>query len=148
MSDLIEHDRNKDGAIEFIDAVVRNEPIWPNPWGQDVAFVAFVIHSDRQRIAELEAQLAEWEKLKDPINLHVNLLRGVPCRLDRMQHLLHLAGATDYDYLKAANAKMRKCLESIAEHHKDCLMLDHGALNKLMQLYHTERRDFALEAAK
>lgn len=112
MSDLIEHDRNKDGAIEFIDAVVRNEPIWPNPWGQDVAFVAFVIHSDRQRIAELEAELAEWEKLKDPINLHVNLLRGVPCRLDRMQHLLHLAGATDYDYLKAANAKMSDELET------------------------------------
>lgn len=50
---------------------------------------------------ELEAELAEWEKLKDPINLHVNLLRGVPCRLDRMQHLLHLAGATDYDDLRA-----------------------------------------------
>ena len=53
------------------------------------------------RITELEAELTEWEKLKDPINLHVNLLRGVPCRLDRMQHLLHLAGATDYDDLRA-----------------------------------------------
>jgi hypothetical protein len=64
------------------------------------------------RITELEAELTEWEKLKDPINLHVNLLRGVPCKLDRIQHLLHLAGATDYDYLKAANAKMSDELET------------------------------------
>ncbi len=66
-------------------------PIPPMPSQQEAA----------DRITELEAELAEWEKLKDPINLHVNLLRGVPCRLDRMQHLLHLAGATDYDDLRA-----------------------------------------------
>jgi len=71
------------------------------------------------RITELESQLTKWEKLKDPINLHVNLLRGVPCRLDRMQHLLHLAGATDYDYLKAANAKMRKALLGLLKFHQE-----------------------------
>ena len=60
-----------------------------------------IVEEAADRIAELEAELTEWEKLKDPINLHVNLLRGVPCRLDRMQHLLHLAGATDYDDLRA-----------------------------------------------
>ena len=101
------------------------------------------------RIAELEAELTEWEKLKDPINLHVNLLRGVPCKLDRIQHLLHLAGATDYDDLKAANAKMRKCLEAIAEHHDELSIYPTMPDGEPAQdQYHTERRDFAREAMK
>ena len=44
--------------------------------------------------AELERlryQVAEWEKLSDPVTLHANLLRGIPCRLDRAM-FLHLAG--------------------------------------------------------
>jgi len=94
------------------------------------------------RITELEAELTEWEKLKDPINLHVNLLRGVPCKLDRIQHLLHLAGATDYDDLKAANAKMKACLEAITEHHWERGKWFGGSE------YHTERRDFAREGLK
>ena len=101
---------------------------------------AKIYHAALDRIAELEAELAEWEKLKDPINLHVNLLRVVPCRLDRMQHLLHLAGATDYDYLKAANAKMKACLEAITEHHWERGKWFGGSE------YHTERRDFARDA--
>ncbi len=39
----------------------------------------------------LQARLAEWEKLKDPVALHVNLLLGFPCQLDR-ETFLHLAG--------------------------------------------------------
>jgi hypothetical protein len=35
--------------------------------------------------------VAEWEKLGDPVTLHANLLRGIPCRLDRAT-FLHLAG--------------------------------------------------------
>lgn len=93
------------------------------------------------RITELEAELTEWEKLKDPINLHVNLLRGVPCKLDRIQHLLHLAGATDYDYLKAANAKMRKCLEAIADPNG---FIHGGTPAELCRIY----EDMALEALK
>lgn len=108
-----------------------------------------LINEAAERITELESQLAEWEKLKDPINLHVNLLRGVPCRLDRMQHLLHLAGATDYDDLKAANAKMRKCLEVIAEHHDELSIYPTMPDGEPAQdQYHTERRDFAREAMK
>ena len=118
--EVTKNDRNKDGAIEFIDAVVLNKPIWPNPWGQDVAFAAFKMHTDTNRIAELEAL--------------------------RTEH--HQQYTENFAKLEAANDKMRKCLEAIAEHHKDCLMLDHGALNKLMQLYHTERRDFAREGLK
>ncbi len=40
---------------------------------------------------DLRAQLAEWEKLKDPAALHINLLRGMPARLEPDQ-LRHIAG--------------------------------------------------------
>ena len=42
-------------------------------------------------VRRLRYQVAEWEKLGDPVTLHVNLLRGIPCRLDRAT-FLHLAG--------------------------------------------------------
>ena len=42
-------------------------------------------------VRRLEIQVSEWEKLGDPLTLHVNLLRGIPCRLDRST-FLHLAG--------------------------------------------------------
>ena len=44
-------------------------------------------------IERLRAELAEWYKLRDPVSPHVNLLRGIPCRLDR-DTFLHLAGDT------------------------------------------------------
>ena len=93
--EVTKNDRNKDGAIEFIDAVVRNEPIWPNPWGQDVAFVAFVIHSDRQRIAELEAENTTL------LDLHSKAMKSLTSQVLKRREL------------EAANAKMRKCLEAI-----------------------------------
>ena len=121
MSDLIGHDRNKDGAIEFIDAVVRNEPIWPNPWGQDVAFCAFKMHTDTNRIAELEAL--------------------------RTEH--HQQYTENFAKLEAANDKMRKCLEAIAEHHDELSIYPTMPEGEPAQdQYHTERRDFAREAMK
>ena len=42
-------------------------------------------------VRRLRYQVAEWEKLGDPVTLHANLLRGIPCRLDR-DTFLHLAG--------------------------------------------------------
>lgn len=39
----------------------------------------------------LRAQVAEWERLRDPSVLHGNLLRGVPAKLSR-ELILHLAG--------------------------------------------------------
>jgi hypothetical protein len=36
-------------------------------------------------------ELDEWRKLRDPVTLHVNLLRGLPAKLDRTT-FLHLAG--------------------------------------------------------
>jgi hypothetical protein len=43
------------------------------------------------RIAALEAEVAEWRKLRDTTTLHVNLLRGMPASLSR-ETFLHLAG--------------------------------------------------------
>jgi len=42
--------------------------------------------------ADMLAADAQWEKLRDPAVLHVNLLRGLPARLSKAQ-LLHLLGA-------------------------------------------------------
>jgi hypothetical protein len=44
-----------------------------------------------REIERLRAELAEWEKLRDPSILHANLLRGLPAQLDR-DKFLHLAG--------------------------------------------------------
>ena len=43
-------------------------------------------------VRRLRYQVAEWEKLGDPVILHANLLRGIPTRLDR-DTFLHLAGS-------------------------------------------------------
>ena len=51
-------------------------------------------------VRRLEYQVQEWEKLGDPLTLHVNLLRGIPCKLDRAT-FLHLAG----DDVSGANGK-------------------------------------------
>jgi hypothetical protein len=41
--------------------------------------------------ADALTELLEWRKLRDPVTLHVSLLRGVPARLDRAT-FLHCAG--------------------------------------------------------
>jgi hypothetical protein len=41
--------------------------------------------------ADALTELMEWRKLRDPVTLHVSLLRGFPARLDRST-FLHLAG--------------------------------------------------------
>ncbi|HET8689726.1 MAG TPA: hypothetical protein VFM18_24230 [Methanosarcina sp.] len=40
---------------------------------------------------KLQSELNEWNKLKNPSNLHSNLLRGIPAQLDQ-RTFLHLAG--------------------------------------------------------
>lgn len=49
-------------------------------------------------IAALRAEVAEWQKLRNPAVLHANLLRGLPARLDAATYL-HLGG---HDQLLAA----------------------------------------------
>ena len=41
-------------------------------------------------IEAMESELAEWRKLKDPLSLHVSLLRGLPAKLseDQLRHIL------------------------------------------------------------
>jgi hypothetical protein len=87
----------------------------------------------RARIKELEAENAEWQKLKDPVDLHLNLLRGFPCHLDRT-YALHLAGATNYDDIKQEVARLSNHIRAIASHH----------FHQDDTEYHAERRDFAL----
>ena len=42
-------------------------------------------------LAAVRKELAEWQRLRDPVVLHVSLLRGLPAKLDR-DLFLHLAG--------------------------------------------------------
>lgn len=42
--------------------------------------------------ADALTELMEWRKLRDPVTLHVSLLRGQPAQLDRAT-FLHCAGA-------------------------------------------------------
>jgi hypothetical protein len=49
------------------------------------------LESDNKKIVELLIKVAEWEKLKDPNTLYVNLLRGFPATLPKEQ-LNHLNG--------------------------------------------------------
>jgi len=43
------YDRNAEGLSELVGALAMNQPIWPNPWGQDTAFVAFYIKGLREK---------------------------------------------------------------------------------------------------
>lgn len=54
----------------------------------DKAALARVLHE----VERLRAQVAEWERLREPDTLHANLLRGVPAQLTA-EHLQHLQGA-------------------------------------------------------
>ena len=42
-------DPNMAGACELIQAILCNQPIWPNPWGQDVAAAAFLLTENGSR---------------------------------------------------------------------------------------------------
>ena len=57
-------------------------------------------------IAALRAEVAEWEKLRNPVTLHVSLLRGLPCKLDSAT-FLHLAGDVEVERLRADAARYR-----------------------------------------
>ena len=70
-------------------------------------------------IARLRAELAEWHKLRDPVILHVNLMRGMPARLDRAT-FLHLAGGAppfeqEVGRLDAKDAEIERRRAALAE---------------------------------
>ncbi|AUH51071.1 hypothetical protein CXB49_09730 [Chromobacterium sp. ATCC 53434] len=58
---------------------------------------------------ELEHQLAEWHKLRDPNALHINLLREQPARLSHDQ-LLHIIGDKASEWKRDA-ARWRHAVE-------------------------------------
>ena len=58
---------------------------------QMFAFRARGLAAQAAEVEALRAKVAEWEKLRDPVTLHVSLLRGFPARLSRAV-FLHLAG--------------------------------------------------------
>ncbi len=62
-------------------------------------------------IQRLSHRLLEWQKLRDPVFLHANLLRGLPARLTRNQ-TLHLIGddADRIAEIEAENIRLREAL--------------------------------------
>jgi hypothetical protein len=45
-----------EGLSELVGALTTDAPIWPNKWGQDVAFVGFYIDGCKRRIESLKAE--------------------------------------------------------------------------------------------
>lgn len=60
-----------------------------------------------QELQAQRAELAEWNKLRDPVTLHVSLLRGFPAKLNR-DTFLHIAG--DPVYPQNATEPMQKAM--------------------------------------
>ena len=90
-------------SIEFaaVLAELRTAPAWattpyaPLPDGMRRSNAPYqaadLLGLMQRQVQRLQSEVAEWEKLRDPLKLHVNLLRGLPAKLDRATYL-HLAG--------------------------------------------------------
>ncbi len=73
---------------------------------------ARVLLEAKMEIERLRAELAEWQKLRDPAVLHANLLRGLPAQLDAATYL-HLGG---HDQLLAAERdRLRAMADALTE---------------------------------
>ena len=72
------------------------------------------LRADRDRLA---AEVAEWQKLRDPAVLHANLLRGLPAQLT-LKQVWHLA-ADDRVRLGDLEAEV-EALRQFAEHVRAC----------------------------
>lgn len=59
------HDRNMDGAREFINAILMMAPLWPNAWGQDVAAAAFFLTGGGKSDSTVFADAARYRWLKE-----------------------------------------------------------------------------------
>lgn len=62
-----QHDRNMDGAREFINAILMGGKLWPNPWGQDVAAAAFFITDGGKSATLHEALQATPKAQAEPV---------------------------------------------------------------------------------
>lgn len=90
-------------------------------------------------LAAMDAELAEWRKLRDPANLHVNLLRGQPAQLTREQAM----------HLCADDLQRMAELEAVAKHEADCaeaFKAEAESLRKDAERYrHLRRPDVDIE---
>ena len=57
----------------------------------EIEHLALDLQTERAAVVALRAEVAEWEKLRGPALLHVNLLRGQPAQLTQAM-FAHLAG--------------------------------------------------------
>lgn len=81
-------------------------------------------------LAAMDAELAEWRKLRDPANLHVNLLRGQPAQLTREQAM----------HLCADDLQRMAELEAVAKHEADCAEAFKAEADDLRQQLADEKR--------
>ena len=87
-------------------------------------------------VGEMAARITELEAENTTLlDLHSKAMKSLTSQVLKRREL------------EAANDKMRKCLESIAEHHDKCLKSTAWKVSGEDD-YHTERRDFAREAMK
>jgi len=75
----------------------------------------------REEIERLRAELAEWGKLRNPVALHANLLRGVPAQLSR-EMLRHITGED------TPNERDAKRYRWLLEHGAPMGVIDWGVL--------------------
>jgi hypothetical protein len=64
-----------------------DDPLTQSHWPECTCVECGALH----HLAKAREQVVEWEKLKDPINLHASLLMGLPAQLTKEQ-ILHLLG--------------------------------------------------------
>lgn len=83
---------------------------WTTGWGSTACQEAATV-IQRQKLA-----LLEWQKLRDPVVLHANLLRGIPARLT-LNQALHLIGddADRIAEIEAENLRLKQALQEAVE---------------------------------
>jgi len=101
----VKHDRNMDGVKDFIDAMIMGQSVWPNPWGQDVAFAAYSVYCLKLEIELLKAKLTELPPALPPT--------PVECLTDRLQR-----AEKELTQLRAENAALRVRNEELVLAHQ------------------------------
>ena len=93
----------------------------------------------------LAAEVEDWRKLLDPVNLHVNLLKGKPAQLTKAQ-LAHLLGQ-DYTALLAEVEKYRADAERYRAWRHAFREGECGVYNAICNAESESEHDAAIDAA-
>ena len=123
-----------DGSVLCNVLTQADGDLWWNGYGTGEKFIdpeyADVTHW-RKHSDATPPSVAEWEKLRDPVALHQNLLRGLPAQLtpDMLKHLL----GNEFD--KAVEAAIEetkeKCIAIAIEHAESTLEEEVAAIRGL-----------------